>query len=375
MNDDNKRTKYNAIPLHASIYLRFLYQDLGIRGNSLTEHLQRKGFPVYAQRSIFRHAKKPLFELKDDRRKSNTGRRKKLDSSATEKVIKALKELRKEEKDFCSTHIQKRSGISEKLVGNRTLRRCLNDSGYYYMQCRKKGLLNEDDLVKRLQFAHHHARFPARFWRTGISFYLDGTGWVHKRNPSDHAVTLRTRTWRKIHEGLKMDCTAKGKKEGVAGKMAKFMVAIAHGKGVIDAIHYSGNINGEKFAGLVRQHFPDLFEKSSNADRRIFLQDGDSSQNAAIAKRAMEDVRCWVFHIPAKSPDCNPIENVFHLVGKKIKKDGRDADITCESYEEFVSRCRDTLLSFPVDVIDRTIDSMPKRLKAIIAGEGQRTKY
>ncbi len=29
------------------------------------------------------------------------------------------------------------------------------------------------------------------------------------------------------------------------------------------------------------------------------------------------------FSIPPRSPDLNPIENIFHLVGKKRKKDGR----------------------------------------------------
>ena len=66
------------------------------------------------------------------------------------------------------------------------------------------------------------------FWKDGISFYLGGTSWVHKTNPSQHARTLRTRTWKKRGESLSQHCTAKGKKEGVGGKVARLMVAISY---------------------------------------------------------------------------------------------------------------------------------------------------
>ena len=212
----------------------------------------------------------------------------------------------------------------------------------------------------------------AIFLEKRISFYLDGTGWVHKVNPSSHAVTSRTRTWRKSSEGLHPHCTAKGKKEGVGGRVARFMVAISHGNGVIDAIPYEGSIDGKKFANIVKKNFPSLFQKSGS-NSTIFLQDGDSSQNSAVARKAIEDKGYWIFHIPARSPDLNPIENVFHLAGKDIREQGRA--IFKESYEEFVRRCRQTLLQFPADVIDRTISSIPKRLQAVVQSGGQRTKY
>ena len=51
--------------------------------------------------------------------------------------------------------------------------------------------------------------------------------------------------WQKKGEGLKREYTAKGKKEGMGGRVAQFMVAIAHGKGVIKCHHYNCNINAE----------------------------------------------------------------------------------------------------------------------------------
>ena len=70
--------------------------------------------------------------------------------------------------------------------------------------------------------------------------------------------------WRKKGEGLKREYTAKGKKEGSGGKMARFMVAIAHGKGIIKCHRYEGNMNAEKFSEFVRDHFPEMFQLGSN---------------------------------------------------------------------------------------------------------------
>lgn len=232
-----------------------------------------------------------------------------------------------------------------------------------------------EDLKKRLIFARRCKKLPNNFWTEGISFYLDGTGWVHKTNPCSHASTYRTRTWRKRGEGLKRECCAKGKKEGTGGRMAKFMVAIAHGRGVIKCHQYEGNVSGEMFSNFIEKHFPEMFLNGNNCNGKIFLQDGDPSQNSKLSLQAIDNVGCRLFNIPPRSPDLNPIENIFHLVGKKIRKDALQLDIKYESYQQFSERVKTALMNFPTDIIDRTIASMNKHIDDVIKLKGQRTKY
>ena len=164
-------------------------------------------------------------------------------------------------------------------------------------------------------------QLPNDIWETGISFYLDGTGFVHKTNPCKNVRTTHTRMWRKRGEGLKREYTAKGMKEGTGGRVARFMVAIAHGKGVIKCHHYNGNINAETLAGFVKEHFPEKLKSGNSTKGRLFLQDRDPSQNSRIAQDAIDAIPCRLFKIPSRSPDLNPIGNVFHLVGKQLRKD------------------------------------------------------
>ena len=96
--------------------------------------------------------------------------------------------------------------------------------------------------------------------------------------------------WRKKGEGLKKEYTAKGKKEGTGGRVARFVVAIAHGKGVIKCHHYNGNINAETFADVAKEHFPETFKSGNNTKERLFLQDGDSSQHSRLTQDVMDAI-------------------------------------------------------------------------------------
>ena len=79
--------------------------------------------------------------------------------------------------------------------------------------------------------------------------------------------------------------------------------------------------------------------------------------------------------IPARSPDLNPIENIFHLIKKKLAKQALNLQIEKESFEEFKTRVLRCCNDIDPLIIDRTIESLPKRIDAILKGRGCRTKY
>ena len=185
----------------------------------------------------------------------------------------------------------------------------------------------------------------------------------------------RTRTWRKKGESLKEHCTAKGKEESAGGRMVCFMVAVAHNKGVTKCHQYFGSINSETCKSFIDEQFYDIFKNSANPKRKLFLQDGDPSQNNKVACEAMDSVGCRLFKIPPRYEDLTPIKNMFHLIGKQLKKDALTQNLVHESYEKFSRRAKKTVLIFPLDIINRTIESMPKQTDQVIKMKGQSTKY
>ena len=76
-------------------------------------------------------------------------------------------------------------------------------------------------------------------------------------------------------------------------------------------------LNGKSFAQFITTYFNDIFFRSGKNVKR-WLQDGDPSQNSALAKNAMKDMDAELFSIPPRSPELNPIENVFSFVKKEL---------------------------------------------------------
>lgn len=107
----------------------------------------------------------------------------------------------------------------------------------------------------------------------------------------------------------------------------------------------------------------------------LWLQDGDPRQNSKVARQSWERLGCKMFGIPARSPDLNPIENIFHTVRKQLKQDALDRHIRRENYQQFCERIHSTIMSTSLGYINNTIASLPARMLAVVRSRGGRTKY
>ncbi len=326
----------------------------------------------YSRASIYRHSNIRLGQpARADRRKLNTGRPRKLSERDQRRVIRSVQELRKSDGSFTSKRIASYTGL-DKNVSNRTVRRCLNKNGYKYRQSRKKGLLSSQDRENRVKFCRRVKDLKcADFWKKYISMYIDGVGFEFKTKPLDQARAPSSREWRLTSEGLKV--TMKGKKEGV--RNATFMVGMSYRNGVIACSQYFGSITGKKMAKIIDEDLAPAVERSIEPRARRILQDGCPRQNSKTAIGAFDRNKVKVFKIPARSPDLNPIENLFNTIKKSLRQQALDRQIERETFEEFSARVKQTLLDYPSDNIDKIINSMDKRVDSIIKTGGYRTKY
>ena len=131
------------------------------------------------------------------------------------------------------------------------------------------------------------------------------------------------------------------------------------------------------FANFIREHFNLRFAHAGpkRDGKRIFVMDNDPSQVSKVAMRALEEIEAELQKIPSCSPDINPIEGIFHIVKDMLEKEAIERNITKESSEEFQTRVLRTLVDLDPAVVDKAIDSIPRRMRAIIKGKGSRTKY
>lgn len=135
-------------------------------------------------------------------------------------------------------------------------------------------------------------------------------------------------------------------------------------------------MNGTFFAQFIREHFNSCFTKAGpkRNGKRLFLMDNDPSQTSKASHRAMEQVEAELHKIPPRSPDLNPIENIFHVVKNFLDDEAISFNIRKETFEDFKTRVINMFEKIDVDMIDRTIESMPKRIDAVLSSKGYRTK-
>ena len=177
----------------------------------------------------------------------------------------------------------------------------------------------------------------------------------------------------KKSEGLADGCITKGRKGGTGGKVLRLLVAISYDKGVICCEPYE-HMTGGNFAAFVDQHFHRLFQLAGKGNSRLWMQDGDPSQNSALAKAATARVNSTVIKLQPRSPDLHVIENVFTIVNSQLRKQARDRKIRRETFEEFKGRVMNTFFTCPFVTVNRLMDSIPKRMDSVIRNRGVRLK-
>ena len=154
--------------------------------------------------------------------------------------------------------------------------------------------------------------------------------------------------WRKPGQAFDFSYNGKWSHKGTGGNVSYFMEAIAYERCKIAVEQYHSRINAEKYSSFVCEQFINLFKK-------LLFQCGDFSCIMVILHR-----KVWKLDLPgiglafkiyhsSRSPDLNPIENIFHIVKQRLHQDALDRQITREDFAVFFARVKTTLGLIPAD--------------------------
>ncbi len=101
----------------------------------------------------------------------------------------------------------------------------------------------------------------------------------------------------------------------------------------------------------------------------IFQQDLAPVNTAKVTKSWLNDHGVGVLDWPANSPGLNPRENLWGIVKRKMRnKRPKNAD-------ELKATVKETWASIPPQQCHKLINSMPRRIEAVIKAKGAPTKY
>ena len=132
------------------------------------------------------------------------------------------------------------------------------------------------------------------------------------------------------------------------------------------------SMNSERYVELLEQFvYPISFQLGDPATQWRFMDDNAPPHRSRVAQAFKTQSGIRSIDWPARSPDLNPIENLWSWMKMNVRKQIRPGD-TLNRLELVL---RQSWLSIPQQSIDNLIEGMPKRLRETIESHGNHSSY
>jgi transposase len=256
-------------------------------------------------------------------------------------------------KKMNSTQIKNELSLT---VTSRTVRNVLSrEPNIKFGKMQSKPILTKKHKKARLEFARKYMS-GNEFWKSVIfsdekKFNLDGPDGIHHY-------------WHDIRQ----------EKQYLSRRVqggGSVMVWAAFGyKGVTDIVFIDGRMNSGKYQELLRLQLLPVAH-NIGGQNWIFQQDNASIHCSRSTKNWFSVQNIRILDWPSRSPDLNPIENLWGIIVRDIYKNGRQFN----SVPELKTAIKQSWLNIPDETREKLVESMSKRIYDVIYNRGGHTKY
>lgn len=246
-------------------------------------------------------------------------------------------------------------------ISAQTIRNMLKRRGLKSATKVKKPLLKRQHIKRRLEFARKYSDWTVEDWRRVVfsdeakvnRFGPDGRKWCWKEPKASFQPNHVTPT---IKNG--------------GGSIMVWGCITARGVG--NLVKIDGTMNAELYCKILEEDLLGSLEWYG-LDRKeiVFQHDNDPKHTAKKTTEWLQNVGMEVLDWPPQSPDLNPIEHLWDYFKRKLS----DFPTTPTSIRELWERAEQVWNEIPPEKCLDLIDSMPRRVAAVLKAKGGHTAY
>src|SRR5215469_12370996 len=228
----------------------------------------------------------------------------------------------------------------------------------------KKPLLKASHIKQRHSFAVKYQHWVEDDWKRVIfsdetkinRLGSDGRKWVWKKSCSSVGSILPQH----VSKTVKYD----------GGNLMIWGCMTVHGVGWMCSI--DGGMDATLYTSILDDYmFTTVDDFGMGRDDFVFQQDNDPKHTSKLAREWFDKHSVELLDWPAQSPDLNPIEHLWqHLKRKLVAYEKHPT-----SMHELWQRVQTEWEKIDKDICAKLIESMPKRVAAVLKAKGGYTRY
>ena len=243
-------------------------------------------------------------------------------------------------------------------VSDRTVIRRIKEKGFGSYFMKRKPCLSKKNIKKRLEFAKKYVGKPLTFWMSVI--------WSDESKFEVFNQKRRQRVWRTSKDAYKKGMIQSTVKHGGGNTLVWGCFSYS---GIGNLVEINGIMTGLGYLDIIKDNLQVSAEKMNIGDNFIFQQDNDPKHTSKVVKAYFSSEGINVLEWPAQSPDLNPIEHLWAILDSKLIRER----VTNKTL--LFSELQRAWEAIDISLLKSLVESIPKRLQAVIEAKGLNTKY
>ncbi len=250
----------------------------------------------------------------------------------------------------------------QNTISERTTRRTLKQMGYSSRRPHRVPLLSAKNR-KQLQFTQAHQNWTIKDWKNVA--WSDESRFLLRHSDG------RVRIWHKEHESMDPSCLVSTVQAGGGGGVMVWGIFSWHTLGLLVPIEHRLNATG--FLSIFADHVHPFMTTVYPSSDGYFQQDNARCHKAQIISDWFleHDNEFTLLKCPPQSPDLNPIEHLCDVVEREI----HIMNVQPTNLQQLPDNIMSICTKISEKCFQNLVESMPRRIKAVLKAKGGPTRY